>query len=119
MASDYAGNLVPAGIRPRRVGGYVGLVVAIGLFAVLLLTGASRTWRIVLFIPLMISAIGFFQAREKTCVALGIAGQREMEGGGTCPLQQDERAAVSAHVTRVFAESFVVAALVTALAFVV
>jgi hypothetical protein len=107
---------VPAGIRRRRIGGWVGLAIAIALFVVLMSTAASPAWRIVLFVPLMISATGFFQAREKTCVALGMAGKREMEGGGTCPLQQDERAAVSAHVRKVFAESFVVAAIVTAMA---
>jgi hypothetical protein len=114
--SEYAGNLVAAGVRRRRVGGFLGLAVAVALFIAFVLTGAPRAWRLVLFLPLIMCTTGFFQASEKTCVALGAVGKREVEGGGTCPLRQDERAAVSVRVTKVLIESFVVAALATALA---
>ena len=109
--TEYVGNLVAAGVRRRRVGGFVGLAIAIALFVPLLLTGAPRAWRLVLFLPFMMSATGFSQARAKTCVALAAAGKREMDSGGTSPLPQDERAAVSARVRKVLIESFVAAAL--------
>ncbi|HEY4218160.1 MAG TPA: hypothetical protein VGM67_13535 [Gemmatimonadaceae bacterium] len=115
--SDYTGNLVAAGVRRRRVGGFVGLVAAIVVFVALVLTNAPRAWRLVLILPLFISAVGFFQASEKTCVALGAAGIRELEGGGTCPLREDERGAVAAHITRILIQSVIVAAVVTAIAY--
>ena len=44
----------------------IALALAIGMAAALLGLGASRTWRLVVFVPLWVAALGFFQAREKT-----------------------------------------------------
>ncbi len=114
--SDYEGNITAIGVRRRRMVGVVALVIALALFAVLMVLGAPRSTRLVLVIPLGIAALGFFQAREKTCVALGAAGTREVEGAGTCPLPSAERGAVAARVTKVMLESLVAAVLATAIA---
>ena len=113
---DYLGNITAAGVRRRQLGGVIGLVIAVALFAALVIMGAPRIARLFLILPLGMAAIGFFQAREKTCVALGAVGTREVEGGGTCPLQEHERGAVRARVRKVFAESVITAAVVTAIA---
>jgi hypothetical protein len=52
--------------RKRLASGVVSLVLAVVILAVLLASGASQWWRLVLF-PLFFSAAsGFFQWRDKT-----------------------------------------------------
>lgn len=114
--NDYVGNITATGVRRRQLSGAIGLVIAVALFAALVLMGAPRIARLFLILPLGLAAMGFFQAREKTCVALGVAGKREVEGAGTCPLPDYERGAVGARVRKVVVESLVVAAVVTAIA---
>ncbi|MEO6878260.1 MAG: hypothetical protein ABI205_07255 [Gemmatimonadaceae bacterium] len=114
--SDYEGNITERGVRRRRVVGVIALVIALALLAALLVLGAPRLARLVLVVPFGIAALGFFQAREKTCVALGAAGTREVEGAGTCPLPSAERGAVSARVTKILLESLGAAVLATVVA---
>ena len=53
--------------RRKRIGfGVILLVASLGLAAVVVLTGVNRWWRLALFLPLAGSAIGFFQAFERT-----------------------------------------------------
>jgi hypothetical protein len=59
-------NIGPRGVRLRRRAGMIALALAIGMAAVLFGLGASRPWRVALFAPLWVAALGFFQAREKT-----------------------------------------------------
>lgn len=53
-------------VRKRARGGWIGLVVAAALAVVLGVVGAGRAWRVLVFLPLLLSAIGFVQARAKT-----------------------------------------------------
>lgn len=59
-------NIGPRERRKRAAFGLVmvavGLVLAVALWAL----GVSRTWRLVVFAPLWIGALGVFQARAKT-----------------------------------------------------
>ncbi len=59
-------NIGPAGSRKRMRFGAVLFGLSLMLAALLLLLGSARWWRLVLFFPLAGSAIGFFQARDKT-----------------------------------------------------
>ena len=59
-------NIGPRGQRQRLTFGLVSLGAAALLGGVLVALGAARGWRAVLFVPLWLSALGFFQAREKT-----------------------------------------------------
>ena len=59
-------NIGPRECRKRLVMGIAMLAVGIGLAGVLLFTGVDRFWRIILFFPFWMGAMGFFQAREKT-----------------------------------------------------
>jgi fatty acid desaturase len=60
------GNLGPRENRRRLVFGLVMLAVALAATGVLLTSGASRWWRLALFIPFAFAGHGLFQAREKT-----------------------------------------------------
>lgn len=70
-------NIGERGAQWRRRGGIVWLAIGVVALAALYLTGAPRWYRVTLAIPAGLSAIGFLQAREKTCVALCVAGKRE------------------------------------------
>lgn len=52
--------------RKRLVSGLAALVIAIALLAFLLIIGAARWWRLLLFLPFWGAAIGFFQWRDET-----------------------------------------------------
>ena len=64
--AEHIANICESGERRRRMGGVIWLVVSAIAFAALLLTGAPRWTRALLFIPFALSAVGFLQARAKT-----------------------------------------------------
>ena len=59
-------NIGPRERRKRMLMGAVMLVVAAGALAVLAATGVHRAWRLALFVPFSLAALGWFQARERT-----------------------------------------------------
>lgn len=59
-------NIGPRGQTRRLRFGVVFLGVAVFLGALLFVVGAARGWRLALFAPLWIGALGVFQARDKT-----------------------------------------------------
>lgn len=59
-------NIGEAGARRRRAGGVVWLVISAAAAVALIALHEPRAWRALLVIPLALSAIGFFQACEKT-----------------------------------------------------
>ncbi len=59
-------NLGPRETRKRRLMGIVGLTVGVGLAFVLVVYGAPRWSRLIVFIPIWIAGLGLLQAREKT-----------------------------------------------------
>lgn len=59
-------NIGPNGRRWRYTWGAMALGASV-LFAIALTVGgADRRWRLVVFLPLWIAALGVFQAKEKT-----------------------------------------------------
>lgn len=59
-------NLGPKETRKRLLMGIVMLGAGVGIAAALILAGSPRWWRIVLFFPFWMAALGVFQAKEKT-----------------------------------------------------
>lgn len=66
MMGERIGNIGPRGQRTRLMGGLVALVLGIVGGAALILSGASRWWRVLLLVPFWQAALGVFQALEKT-----------------------------------------------------
>ena len=66
MTGIVCANIGPAAVRLRRRAGYAGGAIAVVALALLLAIDAPRLWRLALFAPLFMSALGFLQAREKT-----------------------------------------------------
>ena len=59
-------NIGPKESRKRLILGVVMLAVGIGIGTALIFTDLNRWWRTILFFPLWLAALGFFQAKEKT-----------------------------------------------------
>ena len=66
MALPLVTNLGSRGRRRRYLMGAAGLALTLLLAAGLVLFGAARGARLVLFLPLLVAALGFFQARNGT-----------------------------------------------------
>lgn len=67
-------NIGPAEIARRRRGGWIGLVVTLVVFTILVLTEVSPWWRLTLFLPATASAAGFLQAQLHFCFGFSRAG---------------------------------------------
>lgn len=59
-------NIGPKESRKRLRMGAAVFALGVGILVALMLTGANRWWRIVLFLPFWMGSLGFFQAMEKT-----------------------------------------------------
>jgi hypothetical protein len=76
-----AANIGPRERRKRRVLGLVSLTVGVGVAFVLVVYGAPRWWRLVVFFPLWLAGLGLLQARAQTCIALAARGTCNMDAG--------------------------------------
>jgi hypothetical protein len=59
-------NIGPKERAKRMRFGVVALVVTLGGAVAMMASGVSPLWRLVLFLPFMTAATGYFQARDKT-----------------------------------------------------
>jgi hypothetical protein len=67
-------NISPAGRRRRLRFGSGALVISLALLSALIGLRSAWYWRLVLFVPASLTAVGFLQARRNTCI------QRASEG---------------------------------------
>ncbi len=67
-------NIGPAEIKARRASGYLGLVITIVLFILFYISDVAPVWRLSVFIPAAVSAIGFLQAYLHFCANFGMRG---------------------------------------------
>ncbi len=63
-------NISPSERRKRLTFGVVQLIIGLAILALLITTDASRWWRLGLLLIFWSAALGFFQWRDKTCIAL-------------------------------------------------
>ncbi|HST22131.1 MAG TPA: hypothetical protein VLR90_13490 [Blastocatellia bacterium] len=80
-ADQFEINIGPREQFKRRLLGKVALIASVALTFVLIAYGAPRLVRLVIFFPLWMAALGYFQAREKTCIALAARGTCDMDAG--------------------------------------
>ncbi len=59
-------NISPLERRKRLLSGIVAFVIALAILSALMLTGASRWWRLALYPVFAAATVGFFQWRDKT-----------------------------------------------------
>ena len=64
--AERVANIGATGARRRRASGIVWLVISAAAAIVLFALHEPRAMRAILVIPIALSAIGFFQSRDKT-----------------------------------------------------
>jgi hypothetical protein len=74
-------NIGPRERQRRLIGGFFFLGIAACVSFGVIAFNAPRPWRLLVFLPAWAAAIGFFQVRAKTCVALAARGLRNMDAG--------------------------------------
>ena len=100
--------------RRRRLRiGYVSLACAIVITAALMVSDASRGWRLLVFLPLVLAAFSFLQVRAKTCVALAARGIRNLDSGDEPIRDTAELDAVKAQARLINLQAPIVAAAIT------
>jgi hypothetical protein len=103
MSAVCTPNIGPRERRKRLVAGIVMFGVTVIVAAVLVIAGLPRAWRALTIFPAWIGAIGLFQVREQTCVALAARGLRNMDAGDepivdTIELHNVRRQSRSVHI---------------------
>ena len=109
-------NIGPGERRKRRVMGIAALGAGALLAFALVAAGAPWWTRAVVFFPVWLAALGLFQAREQTCVALAARGVCNMDAG-EAPVE-DESAAreLREKARRINRRAMLIAAIVTLVA---
>ncbi|MBM3698296.1 MAG: hypothetical protein FJW82_00290 [Actinobacteria bacterium] len=77
MSSEYVAgscNIGKGEIKRRQTIALIGVFLIFFSASTILGTDQGRSARISIFIPAMIFAVGFIQARKKFCLAYGLAG---------------------------------------------
>jgi hypothetical protein len=77
MKSEYQPgvcNIGAAEKRTRLIAGWMGLGITLVLWVALVLLRVTAPWRLFLFLPAMLGASGFLQARMSFCVNFGMRG---------------------------------------------
>jgi hypothetical protein len=112
-------NLGPRQRKRRLYGGYLGVGVTLVVALLLWALHAPRAWRLVLFVPAALAAIGFIQYRAKTCVHLAVRGLRNLDEGDEKITDFTVRLALRRRGERMVLLGGAVAAVVTAVAYVI
>lgn len=86
-------NISPAGRKQRVRFGSMSLVVSVVLLVVLVALRAAWYWRLLLFFPATMAAVGFLQARRNTCIARAAEGTFEHDDFSKTKAPDDEVAA--------------------------
>jgi predicted secreted protein len=67
-------NIGPAEVSRRRMLGWAGLAVTVGLTFVVIWLHAPRLWRLPVFIPAFLCAAGFLQSHYRFCSGYAARG---------------------------------------------
>jgi hypothetical protein len=77
MANEYVPgvcNIGPAEVRMRKLFGWIGLILTVVTWAAFILFYVSAVWRLTLFFPAMLAAVGYLQAAWHFCAKFGLGG---------------------------------------------
>lgn len=108
-------NISATGIRRRRNMGIAWGVVAIVGAAAAIATDAPHSWRVVLALPIALSAVGLLQAYERTCVVLGAVNKRENSDGTYSAMPDAECPGVRLRVKSIVLRVLLITAVATAI----
>jgi len=122
VSSEYiAGscNIGKGEIRRRQTVALVGLFLVFFSASTIIGTEQSRFARLSIFLPAMIFAVGFIQARKKFCLAYGFAGTFNFGKLGSISKVQSEvdKKADRKTAIKIFVQSALLAVAITAVFF--
>jgi hypothetical protein len=111
-------NIGEGEISRRRMVALIGLIFTLSSLATSIANGASREARLGIFIPALVMSVGWVQSRKKFCLAYGFAGTFNFGKLGAISRVSDpgERKADRLTAIKIFAQSALYAAIVTAFA---
>ena len=113
-------NLGKGEIRRRQLVGLIGLFLSVSSLLTLISIHAPRAGRLGIFLPLMVTSIGYFQSRGKFCLAYGFSGTFNFGKLGQLSrvAAPEDRAADRVTAIKILGKSFLLATLVTVVVFV-
>lgn len=105
-------NIGNAEIRRRKISGIIGGVLSLTFYAVALSFHASQGIRALIFFPLVLTTIGWYQSRRRFCLAFGLMGVFNFGNLGETSRVQDpaQRSADRAQALKMLAQASAVAA---------
>ncbi|MEJ6607546.1 MAG: hypothetical protein QNL07_06445 [Candidatus Planktophila sp.] len=109
-------NIGEGEVNRRRMVAAIGFMISLSALATFLTTEISRTARISIFLPLLVTSIGWLQAKKKFCLAFGITGIFNFGKMGQISRVADpiSRALDRNAALKLFAQSSAYAAVITA-----
>jgi hypothetical protein len=118
VSSEYVAgscNIGKGEIRRRQTVALIGLFLVFFSAFTILGTDQSRSVRLSIFLPAMIFAVGFIQARKKFCLAYGLAGTFNFGKLGSISKVQSEEDKKADRKTaiNIFIQSALLAAAIT------
>jgi hypothetical protein len=95
----------------------LGLILTLSSTATLISTEANRQSRLGIFLPALVMSVGWVQSRKRFCLAYGFAGTFNFGALGKLSKVSDQaaRAADRKTATKIFAQSALYAAVITAI----
>jgi hypothetical protein len=107
-------NIGPRQRKLRLVIGLVLLAVAGGSAAALGVDHATRPYRALVFVPLLLGCISLLQVRAGTCVSLAARGKKNLDDGEVVVADPAERRQLAAQARGVMLQAIALAGLATA-----
>ena len=109
-------NIGKGEIRRRQLVALVGLFFTISMLVTLSAVDAARGMRFAIFFPILVTSIGFVQARSKFCLAYGFAGTFNIGKLGDIKrvTSKEDRQADRETALKILGKSFLLAILATA-----
>lgn len=113
-------NIGSGEVKRRKIVGLLALFFSASSLLSLILVDAPREARLGIFFPLIIASIGYFQSRNKFCLAYGLAGTFNLGKLGDISRVGNsvDRAADRAYAYKILGKSFLLAVIATAGVFV-
>jgi hypothetical protein len=109
-------NIGKGEIRRRQLVALVGLFFTISMLVTLSAVDAAQSMRFAIFFPILVTSIGFVQARSKFCLAYGFAGTFNIGKLGDIKrvASKEDRQADRETALKILGKSFLLAILATA-----
>jgi hypothetical protein len=108
-------NIGPRERKKRLALGLAALTLGLLLASAMLWLDVSRVWRLAIFLPALMAALGVRQATAQTCVRLSAMGVRNLDSGNQRVTDSVESDAIRRQAAIVNRDSVLFAAGVTVL----